>query len=105
MLEKANQEIIIIDQEKFAQPEPNLLVSNIFLSRVDSKVQEIQTKELIGIKHFDFIQLLGKGAFGHVYKVRCKLNGKVYALKQQDKDKLMKQGQIKYAKGELKVLK
>jgi len=59
----------------------------------------------MGIKDFDFVSLLGKGSFGSVYKVRFKGNGKLYALKQQEKEKLIKAGHLKYAIGELNVLK
>lgn len=35
----------------------------------------------IGIKDFDFIKLISKGAFGRVWLVKRKLTGDLYAMK------------------------
>ena len=46
-----------------------------------------QTNDNIGTKFSDFeiIKLLGKGAFGKVYKVKSKINFQIYAMKIFDK--------------------
>lgn len=35
----------------------------------------------VGIKDFEFIKLISKGAFGRVWMVRRKLMGDIYAMK------------------------
>lgn len=42
---------------------------------------EIEYKQEISIKDFEFINLIGKGAYGRVYLVRRKLTEDVYAMK------------------------
>lgn len=41
----------------------------------------LQIRTYIGIKDFDFIKLISKGAFGRVWLVKRKLTGDVYAMK------------------------
>jgi serum/glucocorticoid-regulated kinase 2 len=48
---------------------------------------------------------VGRGTFGSVYKAKLKSTGAIYALKQQDKEKLIDQNHIKYVMGELNILK
>nr|QFG75059.1 MAG: protein kinase domain protein [Megaviridae environmental sample] len=47
---------------------------------------------------YDFISLLGEGAFGKVYKVKKKRNGKLYAIKLEEKD-----SEIALLKNEIKI--
>jgi serine/threonine protein kinase len=95
MIDLGNKEIVILDdnQYTFAQVDTNYKVPSFqrtvpqekVLEKVHlidvPKVSEIQCDGKIGIRHFDFISLLGKGSFGNVYKVRCKINCRIYALK------------------------
>jgi serine/threonine protein kinase len=57
----------------------------LFLSpKVEGRIErELNTRD------FEAISMLGQGAFGKVYKVRNKIDGGIYALKQISK------GQIK----------
>jgi serine/threonine protein kinase len=59
----------------------------------------------VGRQHFEILKLIGKGSFGNVYKARFLKNGIIYALKQQSKQKLMKDKNLKYALGENKILR
>ena len=54
----------------------------------DDKYSKIKEDTNIGDKpeHFEIIKLIGKGAFGKVYKVRSKLNNQIYAMKIFDKN-------------------
>lgn len=62
------------------------------------------TNEIIGPKSFVPIMLLGKGSFGEVYLVQKKSNKMFYAMKVLQKDKLMGQNLVKYARTERNVL-
>ena len=50
---------------------------------------------------FSIISLLGKGSFGEVYLVQKKDTENLYAMKILDKDVLMKNNLVKYAKTEI----
>ena len=56
---------------------------------------ELYDDKNIGTKFDDYeiIKLLGKGAFGQVFKVRCKLNNKIYAMKRINADELKKENE------------
>ena len=59
---------------------------------------ELYDDKNIGTKFDDYeiIKLLGKGAFGQVFKVRCKLNNKIYAMKRINADELKKENEKAY---------
>ena len=59
---------------------------------------ELYNDNLIGNKldDFEILQLLGKGSFGKVFKVKSKLNNKVYAMKMVDLKALKDKGQKYY---------
>ena len=50
-------------------------------------------------------KLLGNGAFGKVYLATYRVNGNKYALKVLNKKKLFVKKQLKYAVGEVNILK
>lgn len=64
--------------------------------------------EEIGLSHFEFLKVLGKGGYGVVYLVRKtggKDNGKLYAMKVLEKSKIEKSARsIENLKTERKVL-
>ena len=59
---------------------------------------ELYDESLIGEKSDDFeiLKKLGQGAFGKVFKVRSKLNNKVYAMKMLNIEKLQKDNKKAY---------
>jgi len=57
------------------------------------------------LQHFELLRKLGSGSFGHVYKCRCKLNGKIYAMKVLQKEKVLIHKQLKYAQAEANILR
>ena len=68
--------------------------------------KEKENKENIGknLDDFEFLQILGEGAFGEAYKVKSKLNNKIYALKKVNLKKFEKPRLRKYAERETKLL-
>lgn len=61
--------------------------------------------EIINFKSFAILEELGSGSFGKVYKVIKNDTKHVYALKQLNKQFLVKHKQLKYAVGECKILR
>lgn len=59
----------------------------------------------VNLETFEIIRKLGKGSFGTVYKVRCKINGKIYAMKSLPKDKILVNKQLRYAQAEANILR
>ncbi|CAD8047927.1 unnamed protein product [Paramecium primaurelia] len=57
----------------------------------------------INLSSFQIIEMIGKGSFGNVYKAKYKhIN---CAIKQQEKDKLIRNGFLKYIISELQILR
>jgi serine/threonine protein kinase len=50
---------------------------------------------LVNINSFDFKELLGFGAFGKVWKVIHKPDGKLYAVKVMSKNKILAKKSVK----------
>jgi len=63
-----------------------------------------EVQEIIGPNSFVPIMVLGKGSFGEVYLVQKHNNNKFFAMKMLQKDKLMGQNLVKYARTERNVL-
>ena len=57
------------------------------------------------LEDFDIQQVLGKGSYGFVAKVRSNKNNKIYAMKQIDFSKIGSQKEIELCKREVDVLK
>jgi serine/threonine protein kinase len=70
------------------------------------KINNISINEAkaTGLSNFKKINILGKGAFGQVYLVENKLDGKRYAMKALDKMTVMQQNILRYAMTERKIL-
>lgn len=66
---------------------------------------EKKIKVNISFREFDVIKLLGKGAFGKVYKVVHKKTNQTFAMKMIRKEHLIKHQQEKYSKIERDILK
>jgi len=53
---------------------------------------------------FDFLKVIGRGAFGKVMQVKFKENGKIYAMKILRKKQILAKNQIEHTKAERKIL-
>ncbi|CAG9311781.1 unnamed protein product [Blepharisma stoltei] len=73
--------------------------------REDMLFSSSSTNEIINFKSFTTLEELGSGSFGKVYKVIKNDTKHVYALKQLNKQFLVKHKQLKYAVGECKILR
>lgn len=58
----------------------------------------------IGVESFDYLKVVGKGAFGKVLVVRKKDTGKVYAMKVLEKQSIIKRKQVAHTQTERRVL-
>ena len=56
------------------------------------------------LEDFEILQILGKGSYGFVAKVRSIKNSKIYAMKQIDLNKLGSEKEIELCQREVKVL-
>ena len=55
------------------------------------------------LEDFEILQVLGRGAFGFVAKVRSKINKKIYAMKQINFEKINEEKAIELCKREIKI--
>lgn len=72
-----------------------------------SSAKKADTEHLLGVDDFQFLQLVGKGAFGKVMLVRKKNGfnaGKIYAMKVLKKSDVIDKGQIEHTKAEQAIL-
>jgi len=58
----------------------------------------------VGPEDFDFLKVIGRGAFGKVMQVKHKENGKIYAMKILRKKQILAKNQIEHTKAERKIL-
>ncbi|CAI2359870.1 unnamed protein product [Moneuplotes crassus] len=56
------------------------------------------------IRHFERVQYIGRGAFGNVTLVNCKLNNLPYALKEMSKDEISRQNRFKHLMREKDIM-
>ena len=64
----------------------------------------IQQPKRLDISDFDFLTVLGQGAFGRVSLVQEKSIGKFWAIKQLKKSDLIKKKQVDHVKNEIMIL-
>ena len=60
--------------------------------------------EEINVNSFTPLELLGKGSFGEVYLVRKNSTGILYAMKILNKNRIMAQNLVRYARAERNIL-
>ncbi|KAI3750566.1 hypothetical protein L2E82_21228 [Cichorium intybus] len=58
----------------------------------------------VGLEDFDFMKVVGKGAFGKVYQVRKRDTSEIYAMKVVRKDKILEKNHAEYMKAERDIL-
>lgn len=58
----------------------------------------------LGLEDFDFVRLVGKGAFGKVWQVRRKETGEIYAMKVLDKKTVIEQNLVEHTVFERDVM-
>ena len=56
------------------------------------------------LNSFDIIHILGQGSFAKVYLIKCKVTGKLYAMKVMPKQRIFQEKLIKYIEAEKKIL-
>ena len=61
--------------------------------------------KLVCFKDFDFLEVIGEGSFGRVFKCKKRDNGQIYAMKVMKKQYLISNHQIKYAVSEAQIMK
>ena len=59
---------------------------------------------MINKENIEYINLIGKGGFSKVWKIKLKLNNKIYALKEMNKLKIIDKKAIKSINNEKKIL-
>ena len=57
---------------------------------------------MINKENIEYINLIGKGGFSKVWKIKLKLNNKIYALKEMNKLKIIDKKAIKSINNEKK---
>ena len=58
----------------------------------------------VGKEDFDLLAVIGKGSFGKVMQVRCKLDKKIYAMKVMRKDAIIAKNQVVHTRDEKNIL-
>ncbi|CAD8053363.1 unnamed protein product [Paramecium sonneborni] len=119
MLQKPNQIMNILDspaieqkqyiqqqqkqkKEKFQQSLASVSEAEFETDLVEEK-SGLKKQYSICLSSFENFELIGKGSFGKVYKAKFK--NLYFALKQQDKNMLIKQDYLNYTLLELQILK
>lgn len=72
--------------------------------RISSTIVPSESPKQIGPEDFQLIRQLGKGSFGHVFLVKHKRSGILYAMKALNKAKFLSHNLLKYAKAERDVM-
>jgi len=64
----------------------------------------LEDEAKVGPDDFDFLKVIGRGAFGKVMQVKYKTNDKIYAMKILRKKQIVAKNQIEHTKAERKIL-
>ncbi|KJE94000.1 AGC/DMPK/GEK protein kinase, variant 1 [Capsaspora owczarzaki ATCC 30864] len=74
-----------------------------FVAQARDQIEQI-AKLRPNASDFDTLKVIGKGAFGQVSLVKCKLNGNTYAMKKLNKAEMLRQRETAFFKEERDVL-
>jgi len=99
LIMKANERQVEIRQDSTIH---EIRSDPIITNEEEEKI--INSKSKILLKNFEFLDHIGSGAFGRVFKVRYIQNNQIYALKAISKAKLLKENTAKYALAERNIL-
>eukprot|EP00826_Nyctotherus_ovalis_P024191 TRINITY_DN1874_c0_g1_i3.p1 TRINITY_DN1874_c0_g1~~TRINITY_DN1874_c0_g1_i3.p1 ORF type:complete len:656 (-),score=158.71 TRINITY_DN1874_c0_g1_i3:158-2125(-) len=72
--------------------------------KISSTILPSENPKQVGPEDFQLIKQLGKGSFGHVFLVKHKCSGRLYAMKALSKAKFLSHNLLKYAKAERDVM-
>ena len=67
-------------------------------------VSHCERVESVGLEDFDFLKVVGQGAFGKVFQVMKKGTSEIYAMKVVRKDKIIEKNYTEYMKSERDIL-
>ncbi|KAL0341181.1 UNVERIFIED_CONTAM: Serine/threonine-protein kinase AtPK2/AtPK19 [Sesamum radiatum] len=85
--------------ENFSESSIEKFILEESISQVDSN-----SEKPIGLEDFEFLKLVGQGAFGKVYQVRKTGSSEIFAMKVMRKDKIMEKNHAEYMKAERDIL-
>lgn|SRR3990167_467866 len=60
--------------------------------------------KLIGLDDFEVLSLVGRGAFGKVWRVKEKATGKIFAMKVMQKEDIIEQEYVKHVNLEREIM-
>ncbi|KAL8092989.1 hypothetical protein AgCh_035027 [Apium graveolens] len=90
----------LADADVSEEDQNNLLK---FLEKKETEYMRLQRHKM-GADDFEFLTMIGKGAFGEVRICREKETGNVYAMKKLKKSEMLRRGQVEHVKAERNVL-
>lgn len=68
------------------------------------KKEEWESEESLGVDDFEYLKVVGRGAFGKVMQVRKKSSGAIYAMKILKKVDVIAKGQVEHTMAEKEIL-
>ncbi|KAG8390187.1 hypothetical protein BUALT_Bualt01G0057500 [Buddleja alternifolia] len=92
-------EVDEVTQEKVPESCLEKIVLEMSMIQVESKEEKT-----VGLEDFEFLKLVGQGAFGKVYQVRKIGSSEIFAMKVMRKDKIMEKNHAEYMKAERDIL-
>ena len=60
--------------------------------------------KLVELEDFELLTLVGRGAFGKVYRVKEKATGKIYAMKVMQKTEIIEREYVRHVNREREIL-
>lgn len=97
---------VAVDFSTYDLMDPIQFTNLLKLDMRDTEHHKTETtaKVFQGLRQFNILKLIGRGAFGKVYKVFHKDSQKVFAMKVLNKKTLLRDNQIKYSMIEKEIL-